>query len=124
MRLIIFLLLIYNSLMSDRGMKKWLPFSSLVEQGETLKKMLYEKNKISKPLVSIERARKIDTLLKDYNYLDTLHLTIFFDGYLYEVNKKIVRIDLNKKIIVFDNYFIKINDIIDIEANDPFFDIC
>ncbi|HKL72878.1 MAG TPA: YolD-like family protein [Candidatus Onthovivens sp.] len=110
--------------MSDRGMKKWLPFSSLVEQGETLKKMLYEKNKISKPLVSIERARKIDTLLKDYNYLDTLHLTIFFDGYLYEVNKKIVRIDLNKKIIVFDNYFIKINDIIDIEANDPFFDIC
>ena len=29
--------------MSDRGMKKWLPFSSLVEQSTYLDKMIYEK---------------------------------------------------------------------------------
>ena len=37
--------------MADRGMKKWLPFASLVEQGEYLSKMMYEKYKIEKPIV-------------------------------------------------------------------------
>ena len=36
--------------MSDRGMKKWAPFASLIEQSEFLEQMHYEKNKIAIPL--------------------------------------------------------------------------
>ena len=31
--------------MSDRGMKKWAPFSSLIEQSTCLEEMRYQKNK-------------------------------------------------------------------------------
>ena len=37
--------------MSDRGMKKWAPFSSLIEQSTCLEEMRYQKNKIEKPLI-------------------------------------------------------------------------
>ena len=109
--------------MADRGMKKRLPFSSLVEQQEYLNKMLYEKNKIARPLVSIERARKIDNILKLYPST-TLNFKLYIDGYLYTYLGKILRIDKNKKIVYFDEFFLPIRDIIDIEDPDPFSEVC
>ena len=109
--------------MADRGMKKWLPFASLVEQQEYLNKMLYEKNKIARPLVSIERARKIDTILKLYPNT-TLNFELYIDGYLYTYVGKILKIDKNKKLVYFDEFFLPIRDIIDIESPNPFADIC
>ena len=50
--------------MADRGMKRWLPFSALIEQQVYLDKMIYEKYKVEKPRVSTEQARKIDRILK------------------------------------------------------------
>ena len=52
--------------MSDRGMKKWAPFSSLIEQSTCLEKMRFEKNKIEKPKISNERAEKINAILSNY----------------------------------------------------------
>lgn len=109
--------------MADRGMKKRLPFASLVEQQEYLNKMLYEKNKIARPLVSIERARKIDTILKLYPNT-TLNFELYIDGYLYTYVGKILKIDKNKKLVYFDEFFLPIRDIIDIENPNPFADIC
>lgn len=109
--------------MADRGMKKWLPFASLVEQQEYLNKMLYEKNKTARPLVSIERARKIDTILKMYPNT-TLNFELYIDGYLYTYVGKILKIDKNKKLVYFDEFFLPIRDIIDIENPNPFADIC
>ena len=109
--------------MADRGMKKWLPFASLVEQQEYLNKMLYEKNKIARPLVSIERARKIDTILKLYPNT-VLNFKLYIDGYLYTYVGKILKIDKNKKIVYFDDFFLPIRDIIDIENPDPFAEVC
>lgn len=109
--------------MADRGMKKWLPFASLVEQQEYLNKMLYEKNKIARPLVSIERARKIDTILKLYPNT-ILNFELYIDGYLYTYVGKILKIDKNKKLVYFDEFFLPIRDIIDIENPNPFADIC
>ena len=53
--------------MSDRGMKKWAPFSSLIEQSTCLEEMRYQKNKIEKPLISIEKAREINEILTNYH---------------------------------------------------------
>lgn len=110
--------------MANRGMKKWLPFQSLTEQSTYLDKMLYEKYKIDKPQVSIEQARKIDRILKEYDGSSSLTMKIFMDGYLYNYTGKIYKIDKNKKIIYFYDFFIPVKNILDIEDPSPFNDIC
>lgn len=108
--------------MADRGMKKWLPFSSLVEQGSFLDKMIYEKNKIEKPRVSVEQARKIDRLLKEYDG-SNIEMKIYVDGYLYKYYGKIEKIDVSRKQIYLEDIHIPIKNIIDIEDPNPFGDI-
>lgn len=110
--------------MADRGMKKYLPFASLIEQQEYLDKMEYEKNKIPRPLVSIEQARKIDRILHEYDQTFEYSFKLFIDGYIFKFKGKIVSMNLNKKIIYFDDFSLPIKDIIDIEDNNPFNDIC
>ena len=54
--------------MAERGMKKFLPFSSLTEQANFINEMVYEKNKIPKPQISNEQAEKINRiLLQNFN---------------------------------------------------------
>lgn len=101
--------------MADRGMKKWLPFASLVEQGEYLSKMMYEKYKIDKPLILEDTSEIIDKILKDYDFNEVLSLKIFYDGYIYKVVDKITFIDKNKKLVYFTNFYIPINNILAIE---------
>ena len=110
--------------MADRGMKRWLPFQSLVEHGSYLDQMMYEKYKIDKPQVSIEQARKIDRLLKEYDGTSSLTFKIYLDGYLYTYKGKILKLDKNRKVIYFDDFYIPINNILDIEDPSPFNDIC
>ncbi len=109
---------------NDRGMKKYLPFSSLVEQSSELEKMLYEKRKISKPLISSENASKIDRILRTYNKEETYNFKLYFDGYIYNYSGKIKKIDNYKKIIYFKDFSLPIKNIIDIEDNDYLFDVC
>lgn len=87
---------------SNRGMKKWAPFSSLVEQSEYLDKMHYQKNKISKPKISNERAEKIDNFL--HNFKNRLfEIDYYYDGYIYTLKREIKRVDaLNKQLIFQD----------------------
>lgn len=109
--------------MADRGMKKWLPFQSLIEQEKYLDKMLYEKYKIEKPQISVEQARKINRILSTYTG-DTLTMKIYIDGYLYIYSGKIKKIDKSKKILIFEDFYIPIKNVIDIEESDPFLEIC
>lgn len=109
--------------MADRGMKKWLPFQSLIEQEKYLDKMLYEKYKIEKPQISVEQARKINRILSTYTG-DTLTMKIYIDGYLYIYSGKIEKIDKSKKILIFEDFYIPIKNVIDIEESDPFLEIC
>ena len=55
--------------MAERGMKKFLPFSSLTEQANFINEMVYEKNKIPKPQISNEQAEKINRILFHINHL-------------------------------------------------------
>lgn len=104
----------------DRGMKKWLPFASLVEQAEALEKMHYRRNKIAKPQISNERAEKINNILTNYKGEELL-VTFYYDGYLYNIKGKIKKIDLNSRTIYFEKGQIPLKEIIDIVANDTDF---
>lgn len=101
--------------MADRGMKKWLPFSSLTEQSEYLNKMLYEKYKVERPLIFSEQQEKINKILVEYDYISPLSMDIYYDGYIYHINEKITFIDKNKKIAYFTTFYLPLKNIIDIE---------
>ena len=109
--------------MADRGMKKYMPFASLVEQQVYLKKMIYEKGKKPKPQISNEQARKIDRLLKEH-LEDKMLFKFYLDGYIYTYEGVIQYLDVKNKKIVIDDYLIPLQNIIDIENPDIFDDIC
>jgi len=108
--------------MSDRGMKKWLPFNALIEQNEFLERMIYEKHKIKKPQISVEQACKIDRILKEHSD-NVLTFRIYLDGYLYTFNGKIEKLDLPNHKIYFKDFFVPIKDILDIDDPEPFYSI-
>ena len=75
--------------MSDRGMKKWAPFSSLIEQATCLEQMKYERNKIEKPELTQDQIEKIDHALQTYQKGQVVKIKFYSDGYLYEINSSI-----------------------------------
>lgn len=101
--------------MSDRGMKKWAPFSSLIEQSTVLNEMFYQKNKKEKPSISQERASKINQILVNYSG-QQLRIKYYYDGYLYELVTTIKRIDTLNKKLIFEEGNLKFSDIIDIDV--------
>lgn len=103
--------------MSDRGMKKWAPYASLIEQATCLEEMRYKRNKIEKPVLTQDRIEEINCALQSYRG-GPIKILFFFDGYLYTINKEIKKIDLENKLLVFENGKLKFNQIINIENND------
>lgn len=100
--------------MSDRGMKKWAPYSSLIEQATCLEKMRYERNKVEKPKIANDQAEKFNYILKSYHG-QILRIRFWHDGYFYIIEKPIKRIDLENKKLIFDNGKLPFNLIIEIE---------
>ena len=105
--------------MSDRGMKKWAPYASLIEQSTILEEMFYKKNKKEKPSISNERASKINQILTNYHG-ETLKIKYYYDGYIYEIVTQIIKVDtLNKKLIM-ENGEIPFSELIDLSIDFDF----
>lgn len=102
--------------MSDRGMKKWAPYSSLIEQSSVLEQMFYEKNKVSKPSISNERAEKINMILMNYQHQE-LDIKYFYDGYVYILKTRLKRIDTTNKKIILEEGSIPFSEIIDVDIS-------
>jgi len=85
--------------MSDRGMKKWNAYKSLPEHDVSLLENARNKEKVEKPLISSEEAELINEILVNYQG-EELTLTYYKDGYIYDVDIYIKKIDqYNRKII-------------------------
>ncbi len=67
--------------MSDRGMKKWAPYASLIEQKGTLGAMMHNRQKVARPHLSSDQAVFIERRLVDYGG-ETLTITYFDDGFI------------------------------------------
>ncbi len=90
--------------MKQRGMVKWQPFASLPEQADYINRLIYEMNKIKRPLLSEDQLYDLnETLFKCYVNQDEIRLSYFYDGYIYLVEGIIVRVDQLKKMIVIEN---------------------
>lgn len=102
--------------MSDRGIKKWAPYQSLMEFGEEIKNGRKTRKKVDKPIISNDIKKEINEILVNYHG-EILSLTYFNNGELIQCRTTIKKIDVNNKSIKIDNNkTIKINDIIRLES--------
>lgn len=102
--------------MSDRGMMKWAPYKSLVEQATCLEEMRYKKNKVSKPVLTFDKMSKINAILAQYHG-QTLIFKFYEDGYIYEISTTIKRIEKERKMVILPEGELPFNSIIDITDN-------
>ncbi|MEG0978133.1 MAG: YolD-like family protein [Bacilli bacterium] len=103
--------------MSDRGMKKWVAYKSLVEQDQFLQAHKYNKERIEHPVLLDDQIEKINRILTD-NIENLLNITYFKNGYLYKEEGKIKKIDMNSHVIYINENAINLKDLIDIEILD------
>ena len=106
--------------MSNRGMKKWAPFSSLIEQATCLEEMKYQRNKIEKPVLTDDAIEKINLILSTSKKGQHLHIKFFHDGYLYEVDSIVKRVDADNKILILEKGKLLFTNIIDIDNGKVF----
>lgn len=98
----------------SRGMMKWAPYASLIEQKSHLEQMRYDRGKIPKPHISNEKAERINRLLSEYIPGSFLTFVYFDDGYLYHIKQSIQRIYVDQKRLVGSEKNLFFNQIIDI----------
>ena len=106
--------------MSDRGMKKWAPFSSLIEQATCLEQMKYERNKIPKPILTTDQMEKIEYVLQNYQKGQVIKIKFYNDGYLYEIETTIKKIDVENRCLVLEKGKLRFDKIVDIESQNWF----
>ena len=106
--------------MSDRGMKKWAPFSSLIEQATCLEQMKYERNKIPKPILTTDQMEKIEYVLQNYQRGQVIKIKFYSDGYLYEIETTIKKIDVENRCLVLEKGKLRFDKIVDIESQNWF----
>ena len=104
--------------MSDRGMKKWAPYKSLIEQDVYLNKMKKEKDKISKPIISSEEAENINEILTNYHG-EELEVSYFRNSEILTEKIIIKTIDtINKKLILLNRRVIYFKEIVSLSRID------
>lgn len=103
--------------MSDRGMMKWAPYRSLVEQSEFLDQMRYQKNKKERPTLTEDRKEEINRVLQNYKG-EILGITYYSDGYTYLIKTKIKRIDVENQQLILPEGKLKFRDIVKIENSE------
>ena len=90
--------------MSDRGMKKWLPFDSLTNTNRMKKELNKNKIKIEKPILSEDQLIKLETEIKEAFFnKDTIKIYYYFNNNILIKTVKIKSIDYNKKQIVLSD---------------------
>ena len=82
--------------MSDRGMKKWNAYRSLVEHTETIAGLQSKSEKIEKPELSSDEEEKINSILVHYHG-QPVQISYYRDERIYKINTTIKRIDINER---------------------------
>ena len=101
--------------MSERGMKKWAPYKSLIEQEKYLKKAHQDNNVVKKPTLSSDEAEYINEILVNYHG-EELEITFWRNDKLNTVSAILVKIDpVNKKIVLPERKTIYFSELISLE---------
>lgn len=100
--------------MSDRGIKKWAPYKSLVEQDFTLKEQKNKVEKVEKPTISAEFAEEINEILVNYHGEELL-IEYYRNGTIFSINDTIKKIDqYEKKLVLSSKRTIMLSELVSI----------
>jgi hypothetical protein len=89
--------------MSDRGMKKWAPYASLIEQKGTISKMKKHREQVIKPQLSQDMANEINACLlraKDQIFV----IEYFFEGSKHRISGLVTRINYDQKWLMINEF--------------------
>ena len=101
--------------MSERGMKKWAPYKSLIEQEKYLKKAQNESDKQVRPQISSDEAEIINEILVNYQGEELL-ITYWRNDKINNVSTILIKIDCeNKKIVLPERRTIYFRELINLE---------
>ena len=101
--------------MSERGMKKWAPYKSLIEQEKYLKKAEEKNQTQERPVLSSEEAELINEILVNYQG-EELQISYWRNEKINILETTIKKIDpLEKKIVLPDRKTISFLELIKIE---------
>ena len=101
--------------MSERGMKKWAPYKSLIEQEKYLKKVHDDNNKKEKPQLSSEVAELINEIFVNYAG-EELVVSYWRNNKTNTISTILMKIDpINKKIVLPDRKTILFSELIKLE---------
>ena len=101
--------------MSERGMKKWAPYKSLVEQEKYLKKAKQNNNVQVRPQISSDEAENINEILVNYHGEELL-ISYWRNGTINTVSSVLMKIDPeNKKIVLPERRTIYFKELISLE---------
>lgn len=91
--------------MRDRGMIKWQPFDSVTSSRKMVQHIMYEKEKMAKPVLSQEQLIEIqEKIWEGYHSQVPLRIVYFFKGrYQVKQNLLILDIQVNQKRILFED---------------------
>jgi hypothetical protein len=81
--------------MSDRGMKKWAPYASLIEQKGTISTMKNKRGQFKKPLLSQDMANDINAVLLIAKNKDVI-VDYFFEGNKYQVSGIVTKMNFDR----------------------------
>ena len=101
--------------MSERGMKKWAPYKSLIEQEKYLKKASQKNEKQERPQISSDEAENINEILVNYHG-EKLEITYWRNEKINTISSILVKIDPeNKKIVLPERRTIYFKELISLE---------
>lgn len=102
--------------MSDRGMMKWNAFNALLAHGSNVKKMMMERKRIEKPVLSSDQIEELnDKLRLAIEDSREIEVAFYSNGYILLAEGVIKKIELNMKLLVLPDIKIKLDDILQIE---------
>ena len=101
--------------MSERGMKKWAPYKSLIEQDKYLKKASQKNEKQERPQISSDEAENINEILVNYHG-EELEISYWRNDKINTISSILVKVDPeNKKIVLPERRTIYFKELIGLE---------
>lgn len=101
--------------MSERGMKKWAPYKSLIEQEKYLKKAHQDNEVVKRPVISSDEAENINEILVNYHG-EELEISFWRNEKINTVSTILIKVDpVNKKIVLPERKTIYFNELLTIK---------
>ena len=102
--------------MSDRGMMKWNAFNALLAHGTNVQKMMVERTKIPKPILSYDQLEELNEIIT-LAILDNRNIEVNFyhNGYVLSYEGIIKKVDMYTRELIFSDKRIKLGNVLKVK---------